>query len=56
MSSPLKINASKPVYGIAAGNSKVDAILGALRGGLINSLITNEYTAEQILLRVNKSI
>ncbi|UJF21196.1 sugar-binding transcriptional regulator [Shewanella sp. OMA3-2] len=52
MSAPLTPNASKPVYGIAAGKSKVNAICAALQGGLINSLITNEYTAEQILAKV----
>ncbi|WP_077338574.1 sugar-binding transcriptional regulator [Pseudocolwellia agarivorans] len=49
VSSPLTINASKPVYGIAAGSDKVKAIHAALKGKLINSLITNEYTAKAIL-------
>ncbi|GGP58417.1 sugar-binding transcriptional regulator [Shewanella saliphila] len=52
MSAPLQINASKPVYGIAAGQNKVNAIYAALKGGLINSLITNEYTAEKILQKI----
>ncbi|MGX9461876.1 sugar-binding transcriptional regulator [Shewanella sp. A14] len=55
MSSPLTPNTNKPVYGIAAGESKVDAIYAALSGRLINSLITNEYTAKKILARVNNN-
>ncbi|MGI2173764.1 sugar-binding transcriptional regulator [Shewanella ulleungensis] len=51
MSAPLIPNANKPVYGVAAGKNKVNAIFAALQGGLINSLITNEYTAEQILAK-----
>lgn len=39
----------KPVYGIAAGDAKLSAIAGALAGKLINSLITNEYTAKNLL-------
>ncbi len=50
-STPLQPGSSKPVYGIAAGESKVEAILGALRGKLINALITNEHTAELLLTR-----
>ncbi|MCU0831904.1 MAG: sugar-binding transcriptional regulator [Rhizobiaceae bacterium] len=38
-----------PVIGIAAGPSKVEAIHGAMTGRLINGLITNETTAEQLL-------
>lgn len=48
-STPLKVNSDKPVYAIAAGEEKVDAILGALRSKMINGLITNEYTAERLL-------
>jgi len=48
-SAPLVPNSEKPVIGIAVGAAKVEAILGALRGRLINSLITNEFTAEQLL-------
>ncbi len=33
----------------AAGVSKIDAIRGALHGGLVNSLITDEPTARQLL-------
>ncbi|WP_158968099.1 sugar-binding transcriptional regulator [Paraglaciecola sp. L3A3] len=49
VSAPLTINSTKPVYGIAAGLEKVQAIHAALKGKLINSLITNEYTAKCIL-------
>ena len=50
-SAPLVIDPENPVCGIAAGEAKVAAILGALRGKLINALITNEHTAEQLLIR-----
>nr|WP_252728757.1 sugar-binding transcriptional regulator [Aliiglaciecola lipolytica] len=48
-STPLAVSSDKPVIGIAAGQEKVDAILGALRSKMINGLITNEYTAEKVL-------
>lgn len=48
-SAPIKPNQANPVIGIAAGEIKVRAILGALRGRLINTLITNEHTAELLL-------
>ena len=41
----------KRVIGIAAGDSKVPAIAGAIESGMINSLITNELTAEALLQR-----
>ena len=34
--------------GVAIGDSKVESILGALRGHMINVFITNEMTAEAI--------
>jgi DNA-binding transcriptional regulator LsrR (DeoR family) len=46
---PLIPHQDKLVYGIASGEQRVQAIRGALRGGLINCLITNEATAELIL-------
>ncbi|WP_372760635.1 sugar-binding transcriptional regulator [Pseudoalteromonas sp.] len=49
VSAPLSTNPAKPVYGIAAGDNKVAAILAALKGQLINALVTNEHTAEQLL-------
>ncbi|MBW8190600.1 sugar-binding transcriptional regulator [Neiella marina] len=50
-SAPIIAAPNKPVYGVAAGEDKVSAMDCALRGRLINALITNEYTAEQILKR-----
>ena len=35
--------------GVAGGKRKFNAILGALRGGLINVLITDCYTAERLV-------
>ncbi len=49
-STQLIANPGKPVYAIAAGEEKVYAILGALRSKFINGLITNEYTAERLLM------
>ncbi|MEM7464045.1 MAG: sugar-binding transcriptional regulator [Pseudomonadota bacterium] len=48
-SAPLVPNQENPIIGIAVGEQKSAAILGALRGKLINSLITNEFTAELLL-------
>lgn len=48
-SASLTVNPQKPVFGIAAGEAKVDAIRGALVGKLVNALITNEFTAEKLL-------
>lgn len=48
-SAPLIADADRPVFGIASGAAKAPAILGALRGKLINALITNEATAELLL-------
>jgi len=39
------------IVGAAAGSEKVEPILGALRGGLINNLITDEATAQELLKR-----
>ncbi len=50
-SAPLLGGAERPVVGIAAGASKVPAIHGALRGGLIQGLVTDEATAEAVLKR-----
>ncbi|MTH96062.1 sugar-binding transcriptional regulator [Roseibium sp. RKSG952] len=49
-SAPLRQAGDKPVYGVAAGEAKAPAIAGALQGGFINALITNEATAEQLLI------
>lgn len=48
-SASLQEDTVKPVVGIAAGEEKVHSILGALRSKLVNTLITNEYTAERLL-------
>jgi DNA-binding transcriptional regulator LsrR (DeoR family) len=48
-SAPLVVDSPNPVIGIAAGEAKVEAIRSAMKGRLINCLITNEHTAEQLL-------
>ena len=48
-SAPLPRAADRPVIGVAVGEAKVEAIRAALRGHLINGLITNEATAERLL-------
>ncbi len=48
-SAPLRPDQPNPVVGIAAGPQKVAAIRGAIIGKLINALITDEMTAEQLL-------
>ena len=48
-SAPIVPGNPRPVTGIAVGESKSKAILGACRGGLINGLITDEATAKAIL-------
>ena len=48
-SAPLPRAADRPVIGVAVGEAKVPAIRAALRGHLINGLITNEATAERLL-------
>jgi DNA-binding transcriptional regulator LsrR (DeoR family) len=40
---------AQPVIGIAAGAKKVDAIRAALKGGIINGLVTDEPTAAALL-------
>jgi len=37
------------VIGVASGKEKVEAILGALRGGYINMLVTNKRVAEYLI-------
>lgn len=49
LSAPLEKAGDKPVIGIGSGPGKVPAIRGALKGRLINQLITNEATAEMVL-------
>ena len=55
MAVPLEsIKAKKYRIGVAQGFSKVDSLCGALRGGIINVLVTNEETAERILSTLDK--
>lgn len=48
-SAPLPRAVERPVFAVAVGEAKVPAIRAALRGHLINGLITNEATAERLL-------
>ena len=43
------LKAAKQTVAIACGESKVQAIAGALRTGWIDTLITDEYTAKELL-------
>ena len=43
------IRNAKESVGIACGKDKAEAIAGALRTGMIHTLITDEYTAREIL-------
>lgn len=47
------LRAAKQTIAIACGDAKLKAITGALRTGIIDVLITDEYTAQNILDRVN---
>jgi len=50
MTTPLEtIKKIKNVIGVGFGNSKLKVILGALRGGIINILLTDENTARGIV-------
>jgi len=42
-------DASRTPVGVGAGPSKVAALAGAMSGGLINAVITDELTAAAIL-------
>jgi DNA-binding transcriptional regulator LsrR (DeoR family) len=44
-----KLKKMEHVIGVAGGENKVEAIRGALRGGYVHSLITDERTALQLL-------
>jgi len=50
------IRNKKHVIGVSAGRKKVLPILGALRGKLIKTLITDEHTALNILIAEGKQI
>jgi DNA-binding transcriptional regulator LsrR (DeoR family) len=45
-----ELRTCKRVVGVAGGSQKVQAILGALRGGLIDVLITDQRTAEALTI------
>jgi len=44
----VKLRSCRRVVGVAGGVSKIDAILGALRGNLLDVLITDQRTAETL--------
>ena len=48
-SGPEDIKHAKDTVAVAFGDDKVKAIDGALKTGMINTLITDEYTAKQLL-------
>ena len=53
VSVPLKeLKKKKKRIGVAAGQSKVECICGAIRGNIINILITDEETAGKVLERL----
>jgi len=41
---------------VACGEDKAQAIVGALRTGLVNTLITDEYTARAVLARIGRNV
>ena len=49
------IKKKKYRIGVAQGFSKADSLCGALRGGIINVLVTNEETAERMLNRMDEN-
>jgi DNA-binding transcriptional regulator LsrR (DeoR family) len=48
-SAPLALAGERPVIAVAVGQAKAGAIRAAVKGGLVNGLITNEATAEALL-------
>lgn len=44
-----KLRAVKRTVGVAGGNRKLAAIRGALKGGWINVLITDRFTAASLI-------
>ncbi len=50
---PDELKSIPNIVGAAAGAEKIEPILGALRGGLINILVTDETTAGEILGRAS---
>jgi deoxyribonucleoside regulator len=53
--SPQALRNIDTVIGMAGGADKIEAITGALRGGFINILVTDELTAERVLEHSSKS-
>ena len=45
----MQLKKMKHVIGIAGGSEKIKAIRGAITGGIIHSLITDETTALKLL-------
>ena len=50
---PIILKNSRHTVAIACGDNKVAAIMGALRTGIIDTLITDEYTARKILEKLS---
>lgn len=48
------IKAKEYRIGVAIGKSKIDSICGALRGNIVNVLVTNEITARSVLARLDE--
>jgi len=46
-----QLKALDNVVGVAGGVGKIDAVLGALRGGYLNVLVTDAVAAEAVLER-----
>lgn len=42
------------VIGVASGGEKVEAIIAAVRGGILKGLVTDEYTANRILEKLRE--
>ncbi|MDX1412630.1 MAG: sugar-binding transcriptional regulator [Candidatus Promineifilaceae bacterium] len=43
-------------FGVSGGHAKVESILGALRGGYVNQLVTDSITAEAVLALANEEV
>lgn len=41
------------IIAIASGKNKTEAIVGALRTEMLNTLITDEYTARRVMMLTN---
>ena len=49
--SPAQLRRARLVIGAAVGVEKTEAILGAVRAGLVNALVTDVRTADALLAR-----